>query len=99
MDVARYFWDRNFLAENYYFGTSLFKIFLIFTKSNLCIVMDLSAYFQPVNVEGKYLGDGDFYTNIASATQIYTNENLFPDQEGVSLALIGVCDENGSPQN
>ena len=61
--------------------------------------MDLSAYFQPVNVEGKYLGEGDFYVNIASATQIYTNENLFPDLEGVSLALIGICDENGSPQN
>ena len=61
--------------------------------------MELSTYFQPVNVNDIAFGEGEFYANIASATQIYAEEGSFPSLEDVTLALLGVCDDSGSVGN
>ncbi len=61
--------------------------------------MELSTYFQPVNVNDIAFGEGEFYANIASATQIYAEEGSFPSLEDVTLALLGICDESCSAGN
>ena len=61
--------------------------------------MELSTYFQPVNLEKEVLAEGEFFANIASATNIYTTENGFPDIEEATLAIIGICDDHGSKKN
>lgn len=61
--------------------------------------MELSTYFQPVNVNDIAFGEGEFYANIASATRIYAEEGSFPSLEDVTLALLGICDESCSAGN
>ena len=61
--------------------------------------MELSTYFQPVRLDDTTLREGEFYANIASAAEIYTNEGSFPGLEDVSLAIVGICDDSGSPSN
>ena len=61
--------------------------------------MELGTYFQPVRLDDTTLREGEFYSNIASVTQIYTDEGSFPSLDDVSLALIGICDDSGSPFN
>lgn len=61
--------------------------------------MELSTYFQPVSLDADVLREGDFYANIASATQIHTPQNGFPDLDGATLAIVGICDDCGSPHN
>ena len=59
--------------------------------------MELSTYFQPVSLDTDVLREGDFYANIASATQIHTPQNGFPDLDGATLAIVGICYGCGSP--
>ncbi len=59
--------------------------------------MELSTYFQPVSLDSEVLAEGEFYTNIASVSQIHTAEAGFPSLEGAVLAIVGICDDSGSP--
>lgn len=52
--------------------------------------MDLSAYFQPVNVDSLHQDDGDFYMNIGSVASIYMHEGDFPSIENASLCIVGI---------
>ena len=61
--------------------------------------MELSTYFQPVKIDFKSFWESEFSANIASATDIYSDESLFPSLEGATLAIFGVCDDSGSPNN
>lgn len=61
--------------------------------------MELSTYFQPVSIDDIAFGEGEFYSNIASATQIYAKEGDFPSLDGVTLAIMGICDDSGSVGN
>ena len=56
--------------------------------------MDLSAYFQPVSAAIAEMGDGDFYSNIASSTSIYVEEGNFPSLENASLCIVGIPDDS-----
>ena len=58
--------------------------------------MELSTYFQPVNLEDIAFGESDFYANLASATRIYGVGGEFPSLEEATLAVIGVSDYRGS---
>ena len=61
--------------------------------------MELSTYFQPVSLDDIAFGEGEFFANIASATQIYAKEGDFPNLEGVTLAVMGICDDSGAVGN
>lgn len=61
--------------------------------------MELSTYFQPVSLKDIAFGESDFYSNIASATRIYASEGAFPELDGVTLAMLGICDESCSAGN
>lgn len=52
--------------------------------------MDLSAYFQPVNVDSLHQDDGDFYMNIGSVASIYMQEGDFPSIENATLCIVGI---------
>lgn len=52
--------------------------------------MDLSAYFQPVNIDSLHQDDGDFYMNIGSVASIYMHEGDFPSIENASLCIVGI---------
>ncbi len=56
--------------------------------------MDLSAYFQPVSAAIAEMGDGDFYSNIASSASIYVEEGNFPSLENASLCIVGIPDDS-----
>ena len=58
--------------------------------------MELSAYFQPVNIDVEVIGGGDYYRNIASATDIYCREEAFPSLADCRLAVVGMRDAKGS---
>ena len=55
--------------------------------------MEISTYFQPVDLKEIGWGESEFYSNIASATDIYAVGGAFPSIEGVTLAIVGICDE------
>ncbi len=61
--------------------------------------MDLSTYFQPVAFDKVGCCINKNYTTIGSIAQIYRQEGDFPDLENATLALIGVCEDSGSPNN
>ena len=61
--------------------------------------MDLSAYFQPVDNELLPKSETDFHTTIGSVASVYSVGSPFPDLDNVALALVGVCDDSGSPAN
>lgn len=56
--------------------------------------MNLSAYFQPVSAAIAEMGDGDFYSNIASSASIYVEEGNFPSLENASLCIVGIPDDS-----
>ncbi len=56
--------------------------------------MDLSAYFQPISLEELGIGQGEFYTNIASVTSFYSKEGDFPELDNATLAIVGVCEDS-----
>lgn len=58
--------------------------------------MELSAYFQPVNIDIAVIGEGDYYRNTASSTEIYSQEGKFPSLNGCRLAVVGLRDAKGS---
>lgn len=52
--------------------------------------MELSAYFQPVNLEEIAFTKSNFWTNIGSTASIYSTEGAFPELESAQLALVGL---------
>lgn len=61
--------------------------------------MDLSTYFQPVDLNEIGWSESDYFSNIASCTDIYSNGKEFPDIEGAALAIVGIRDDSGSSDN
>ena len=58
--------------------------------------MELSTYFQPVDLNEIVWSESDYYSNIASSTEIFAMGGQFPDTEGATLAIVGIGDDNGS---
>lgn len=61
--------------------------------------MELSTYFQPVDLKEIGWGESEYYSNIASVTDIYSVGGEFPAIEGASLAIVGIMDDSGSLDN
>lgn len=61
--------------------------------------MELSTYFEQLNLDALGISKGQFYTNLGERTSFYTETEGFPSLEGITLAVIGVCADSGSPAN
>lgn len=61
--------------------------------------MEISHYFEPVNLEGHEFAKQIDWNRIGNLITIYSQEGSFPELDDVKLALIGVSEDRGALQN
>jgi len=54
--------------------------------------MELSTYFQPVDLKKIDVRDNENFANIGRVMRVYRQEGAFPDLDGVTLAFVGISD-------
>lgn len=60
--------------------------------------MELSTYFQPVDLDRVGLVKNDFFTNLGMASKIYTKESEFPELDGAGLVLVGMSQDEAADE-
>ena len=58
---------------------------------------DISVYFTPVSDE--FLPQGEERTTVGHFTRFYAEGKSFPDLSDVNIAIIGVKEDRGNPEN
>jgi len=61
--------------------------------------MDISLYFEPVNLDERDFTNQTDYNRLGNVTSVYATETDFPDLTDVKLVLIGVTEERAALKN
>jgi hypothetical protein len=61
--------------------------------------MEISQYFEPVDLEGHQYIEQTDKNRLGNVIDIHHQKDHFPDLENISLAIIGVKEERASLEN
>lgn len=61
--------------------------------------MDISVYFDPIDLEGHDFSGEPDHNRLGNLISLFSEQGKFPDLENLHLAIIGVSEDRGSLQN